>query len=583
MEKCHDEIYSVKFTCLKLSNMTKNNICISFIVLFFSVSYTNLFSQSKSFSFTDKIDISGLSPIINCVHAHGAAWGDIDRDGWIDLFVGVFSDNGRTNMLFRNRNGQFEFDNQKVFQFPSRPTGMVFADFDNDGDLDLYIASMPMKAKTNKSYPEGALGNSLFQNDGKGNFINISKNNGACPVNFGGRAVAVFDYDGDELLDILAGEDPMPGYNGSKTKSSRLFKNIGGLQFKDVTKEVGIPEDVPGYGAAVCDVNNDGWPDFFLASNDGGNRLFMNNGKGRFNENEKLNELFKWQWSGGSNMVCGIAFGDVNRDGLMDLIIGSHFKQPWFYPQPVRLFINRGEVDKKINFEEVTLQAGLPPIHMKTPHVEFQDFDNDGWLDIYTSVVKFKNGLPYPLISKNMSASTGEIPKFMTEANNVNDFPTIEELNYMKSHSTVEIFIENQSNKRITYAAPGPTCDYDNDGLIDIFLGSWWSDFPSLLLHNETKNSNNWIKIKLQNIKNINSMGIGSKINIYKEGGLERIEEIIASNEVNLGFGYASGHSAITHFGLGEISIVDIEIILPHNKGKIVKKGVSANQLVTIN
>lgn len=557
---------------------------IKYLSLLFIVFYlpNSLLGQSTSFRFSNQIESSGLSPKIDSISGHGAAWGDVDGDGFVDLFVGVFSYGGRTNMLFRNKDGKFEFDDQKVFRFPTRPTGMVFADFDNNGDLDLYIASMPLEAGKNKTLPDGSKGNSLFKNDGKGNFINISELSGACPIDLGGRGVAVFDYDGDGLLDILAGSDPMPGYSGSETKSSRLFKNLGNFQFKDVSKEVGIPDNVPGYGVISCDFNNDGWPDFFLAASDGGNRLFLNNKNGGFYEIEELNKLFQWQWSGGDNMVCGVAVGDVNRDGLMDIVLGSHFLRPWSYPQPIRLFLNRGVIDDELHFREVTLQADLPCIYIKTPHVEIQDFDNDGWPDIYTSAVKFKGDSVYPIISKNLGVFNKSIPKFLTDANNINDFPTIEEMIYERTHNQSDFFYKIQSEKRIIYFAPGPVCDYNNDGLMDIFLASWWKEFPSLLLRNETVNNNNWLKVKVEDVVGINSMGVGSKIRIYKEGGLGNFDDLTGSNEICLSNGYASGQTATVHFGLGESSKVDIEVILPHNKGKIIREGVKANQLVII-
>lgn len=560
-----------------------------FFLIFFNAFclVLNLSAQSTSFTFSNQIEASGLSLKTDSIAGHGAAWGDIDGDGWDDLFVGVFSYGGRTNMLFRNKNGKFEFDDQEVFRFPSRTTGMVFADLDNDGDLDFYFASMPIKTGNKngdgRRMQNGASGNSLFLNDGKGNFENISKSSGACPSDLGGRGVAAFDYDGDGLLDILAGSDPMPGYSGSESKSSRLFKNLGNLKFKDVTREAGIPENVPGYGTVSCDFNNDGWPDFFLAASDGGNRLFLNNKNGGFHEIEELNKLFKWQWSGGDNMVCGVAVGDVNRDGLMDIILGAHFLLPWSYPQPVRLFLNRGEVNGELSFEEATLQAGLPPIRIKTPHVEIQDFDNDGWPDIYASAVKFKSDSIFPIISKNLGVTNKGVPKFLTDANDVNDFPTIEEMNYERSNKQSDFFHKIQSEKRITYMAPGPVCDYNNDGLLDIFLASWWPEFSSLLLRNETGNSNNWVKIRVQNANGINAMGVGCKIMVYKEGKLGNSEELIGSNEICLSNGYASGQTSTVHFGLGEISSVDIKIILPHNKGSIIRRSVKSNQLLTIN
>src|SRR5690606_35862380 len=111
-----------------------------------------------------------------------------------------------------------------------------FADLDNDGDLDLYVTSMPVLADSKLGMKEGHACNgcTLFRNDGDGKFTDISEGNGACPAAFGGRSVAALDFDGDGLLDLLVGEDPIPGYNGSKTKTSRLFRNLGKLKFEDV-------------------------------------------------------------------------------------------------------------------------------------------------------------------------------------------------------------------------------------------------------------------------------------------------------------------------------------------------------------
>src|SRR5262249_31115013 len=143
----------------------------------------------------------------------------------------------------------------------------------------------------------GLVGCALFRNDGGGKFTDVSKDCGACPQDFGGRGVCVLDFDGDGLLDLLVGEDPIPGYNGSKTKSSRLFRNKGNLQFEDVTKAVGLPDGIPGLGVAAADVNNDGWPDFFLASS-AGNVLFLNDGKGKFRECPGSRDVFKWKGTG---------------------------------------------------------------------------------------------------------------------------------------------------------------------------------------------------------------------------------------------------------------------------------------------
>ncbi|RYY22229.1 MAG: VCBS repeat-containing protein, partial [Chitinophagaceae bacterium] len=308
------------------------------------------------FHFRDVTVTAGIMPSAAKIFGHGAAWGDIDGDGWLDLYIGTFDKGGQPNRLFKNRQGKFSVSEQKSVQVSTRTTGIVFADFDNDGDLDLYIGSMPQLP--------GVTGNSLFENTGKGIFKNISVSNGACPENFGGRSVAVLDYDGDGLTDILAGEDPVKGYNGSTTRSTRLFRNKGALQFEDVSAAAGVPAGIPGLGVAAGDINNDSWPDFFIASNDGGNKLFINDRKGVFKEAPGTAKLFEWKGAGGDNMVCGVAFGDLNRDGFADIILAPHFEEPWIKPQPLRLFVNQGTSTEDPMFKEITTEAGLQPIPM---------------------------------------------------------------------------------------------------------------------------------------------------------------------------------------------------------------------------
>ncbi|GIW79828.1 MAG: hypothetical protein KatS3mg105_1635 [Gemmatales bacterium] len=539
--------------------------------------YVQAEEKRHAFVFKDMAQKAGLLPAAAGIHGHGAAWGDVDGDGWLDLYIGTFHESGsKANMLFRNRQGRFHLDEQEGLRIGARATGVVFADFDNDGDLDLFIGSMP-KPKA------GLRGCALFRNDGNGKFADISKDCGACPGDFGGRSAAVFDYDGDGLLDLLVGEDPLPGYNGSKTKSSRLFRNLGELRFADVSRQVGIPEGIPGLGVAAGDVNNDGWPDFFLASSRGGNILFLNQQGKTFRAWQGSQTTFVFPnagAAGGDNMICGVCFGDVNRDGLLDIAIGPHYSTPWRQPVAVHLYLNRGIRNREPIFENVTAKVGLFPLPLKAPHVELQDFDNDGWPDLFASIVKFADGQSYPLIFKNHGLRNG-LPVFREDIMEVNDFPTAEDKAIPRSGP---FFSKMIKDKKIVYTAAAPTADYDNDGKLDIFLANWWIEAPSLLLHNETP-AGNWLQVRLEGKKRgMNRMGIGAKINLYRSGKAGDPGAFLGSREVAVGFGYASGQPAIAHFGLGSETAVDIEVILPHGKGKLLRRNIRGNQrfLVTI-
>jgi enediyne biosynthesis protein E4 len=530
-------------------------------------------TRKYPFAFKDVGNEAGLFPHVAEILGHGCAWGDVDGDGWIDLYVATFGRApGKPNMFFRNKNGKFTLDDQKQLNVEMRGTGVIFVDLDNDGDLDLYIGSMP-QPKIN------ARGCCLFRNDGGGKFTDISKDNGACPEAFGGRSACVLDYDGDGLLDLLVGEDPIPGYNGSKTKQARLFRNKGNLQFEDVTKAVGIT-DTPGLGVAAADVNNDGWPDLFMASSKGGNVMFLNDGKGKFTEAPNSRKIFSWIGEGkegGDNMICGVAFCDINRDGLLDVVLGQHYSTPWRVDTPNRIYLNKGIKEGVPTFEDVTQKVGIVALGIKSPHVEFQDMDNDGWPDLYVSAVKFADKKPYPIIFRHLGIKDG-LPQFRDDGWAVNDFPTAEDKTIAGSGA---MFKKILMEKKVIYMAPGPTGDFDNDGKLDIFLPNWWVEDRSLLLKNETAGGN-WLRVKVEGSDGVNRMGIGAKVKIYTAGKLGDPAALIGCRDIAVGYGYASGQPAYAHFGLGKDDKADVEIILPHGKGKIERKGVKANEVLTV-
>jgi hypothetical protein len=330
---------------------------------------------------------------------------------------------------------------------------------------------------------------------------------------------------------------------------------------------------------AVADVNGDGWPDIFVAGRHHGNRLFINDGKGRFREVPASHANFQWKYSDTpDDTACGVCIADVNRDGLPDILIGQHFDRPWFTGGvPVRLYLNRGVKDGFPTFEDVTEKVGLKPLPMKAPHVEIQDFDNDGWPDISTSIVKFKDGKSYPVIFKNLGVKDG-LPRFHEDVLGVNDFPTEED---RKLGDVGKFFEKMEREQKIVYTAPGPTADFDRDGRLDMFLANWWVKSRSLLLRNETP-SGNWLQVQVQGSKGVNRMGIGSVVRLYPAGKLGQAAELLGSREISVGYGYASGQEAIAHFGLGKLEECDLEVILPHGKGRLERKGVKANQRLTV-
>jgi hypothetical protein len=535
-----------------------------------------------AFTFRDVGDEAGLFPAVAGIAGHGVCWGDVDGDGWPDLYVGTFGGHpygSKPNLFFRNVKGKFKLDDQKHLQVLGRANGGVFVDLDNDGDLDLYVTNHAIDGKAYQQ-PHYGTPNALFRNDGGGKFTDMSAGSGCCPEPFAARSAAALDFDGDGLLDLLVGEC---FFQGGQSRS-RLFRNLGGFKFADVTQKVGLPEKVTGFGVAAADVNGDGWPDIFLAGRQHGNRLFVNDGKGRFREVPASHANFQWKYTDTlDDTACGVCFGDVNGDGRPDILIGQHFDRPWFTGGvPVRLYLNRGVRDGWPVFEEVTEKVGLKPLPMKGPHVEIQDFDNDGLPDIYVGIVKFAGGRPYPVIFKNLGVKDG-LPRFQEDALSVNDFPTAED---RKMGDVVAFFAKMEREQKIVYMAPGPSCDYDRDGRLDLFLANWWVKSRSLLLRNETP-SGNWLQVQVASggrkpPAGINRMGIGSVVRVYPAGQLGKAEALLVAKEISVGYGYASGQEAIAHIGLGKLEQCDVEVILPHGKGRLERKGVKANQRVVM-
>jgi hypothetical protein len=517
---------------------------------------------AQDIQFTDVTHDAGLTEPFQGLLGHGAAWGDFDRDGRVDLYVGGFSDRPDSdykpatgpvgNRLLRNMGGgRFERASLPAVEIHGRTSGAVFADLDNDGDLDLYVANnakMRLRPKAADAARESVqasakyLSSRLFRNDG-GKLVDISADSGACPVDLHtARNVGVFDYNGDGLLDLLVIEDRF-----TRRPRSVLLKNLGGMKFADANAEAGLPDNLFGLGLAVADVNGDRRPDFFVGHS---NRFFISHSDGKYREPQPLQKMFAWQPLDGEDWPCGAAFGDLNRDGRLDLVLAIHGVRA-----RNRVYINEGMFENVPRFRDATREVGLPSeVPTKCPHVEIQDFDNDGWPDVYFSAGwRDENGGITPLVFRNQGPAANGLPRFVPP---------------------------REISGEMVYFPAGPTADFDRDGRIDLFLVNWFQRNHSRLLRNETGGRNQWLTVQVVG-RRANRMGIGAKIRIYRAGKLGRKEALLGCQEINTGFGYASGQEAIAHFGLGKETIVDVEATLPDGT-ILAKPSIKGNQRLVL-
>jgi hypothetical protein len=502
--------------------------------------------------FEDATAAAGMKDTLAGIMGHGGAWGDYDGDGHVDLFVGGFCDRPDSEYapakgpvpthLFHNLgSGKFEKAGG-VTEFFARTSGAVFADLDGDGKLELYSANNARAVRAPQETVQSkakSVHSRLLKLD-RGKWFDVSSSSGTCPeALLSARNVMPLDYNGDKHLDLLVVEDIF-----IKTPQTRLFRNDGDLQFTDVTKEAGIPDGLYGLGCAIGDVNGDGRSDIFLGHS---NRWLLSTATGKFAEDEWLNKTFAWQPLHREDWPCGAALADLNRDGRLDMVLAIHG-----VPARNKVYLNDGIVDGVPQFRDVTEQTGMPAeVPVKCPHVEIQDFDNDGWPDVYISAAwKDDVGSVTPLILHHIGVKNG-VPRF--------EMP-------------------RPIGENMVYYPAGPSADYDNDGRIDLFLINWFQGDGCHLLRNVTK-SGNWIQVQVSG-KGTTPMGLGTRVSVYEAGKAGDAKSLLDCQEIATGYGYASGQPAIAHFGIGQKEKIDLVLEVPH-VGKVVLKNQPVNQRVT--
>ena len=503
------------------------------------------------FRFADVTGGVGLDTLGNA-YSHSAAWGDVNLDGRADLFVGTFADKARTDgqpaspdRLLLNLPSGFIDAGQPAVQTAGRASGAVLADLDGDGDLDLVVAN-------NRKLPGTALAqiepNHLFRND-DGRFLDISEASGIRIADRNGRAIGVLDYDGDGRLDLFMVADSL---TGSGTRVSKLLRNTGGLTFQDVTTDAGLPPDLAGLGVAVGDANGDGWPDIVMTGGVSGSGsyaaayLFVNRRDGTFRDASTPN--LRWSVQGDEDWTAGAAWGDLNRDDRLDLVVTHHFGSAAAAPVAPRVYLNRGNDDHGDPVLEEA--AGLPGIPSKAPHVEIVDFDNDGWPDVFLSVMlDGANGsLPYILGHQGLAA--GGVPAFLAPPGAV-----------------------------ASYAPGAPTNDFDGDGRVDVLMEGFDVQIPPSLLRNVTVGGH-WLGVRVATPTN--SMGLGARVRVFRAGMVGQPGGLLMSSEISVGNGFSSAQQAMAHIGVGTELSVDVQVTLPFGGPVLTRIGVAVDQVVDI-
>ncbi len=487
-------------------------------------------------------------------YAHGAGWGDVDGDGRPDLYIGAFAarkwyqgaDAPIPNMLFLNHADGFTLADDETLQFKegnARCAGVLFADLDRDGDLDLLVANHVAKPSHQ--------GSKLFENRGRGEFRDVTPREGDWPGRVGMRNTSAIDFNHDGQLDLVIADGT---YGAPAEAKARLIvlENMGDFRFEKASADLGLPRDrTHGLGLALGDVNQDNRPDIFVA---GSNRLLVSDGEGKYQEAHP-GRFAMPPADAREGMHCGAALGDLNGDDLLDLVTTEHG-----VPARIHIYVNRGVRGGIPDLVEVGETAGAGRLFpegtrdhpIKTTHVGLRDMDNDGRADIVLAVIsRDDRGQIQPVVLRNLSVRGGDLK-----------------------------FTEPPYDRMVGYYAPGPMADYDRDGRVDIFLASWFENLPNYLFRNVTEGGN-WLTVRVaSNGPDLNTMGIGAIVRVYEAGHVGDIAHLLGRYDITIGTGYASTEEALAHVGLGKAERCDVEVTWGRHKAR--RTGVAANQAITV-
>ncbi len=485
--------------------------------------------------------------------------------------------------------------------------GVIIEDFDNDGLLDLVTSSMSLTE--NMHY---------FKNNGDGSFTDNSEKSRLAKFT-GGLNIMQTDYNNDGFKDIFVPRGAWLTDKFGEQPNSLLRNNKDGT-FTDVTIECGLLSYHPTQAATWNDFNNDGWLDVFIGNESPmqglsvhSSELFLNNQDGTFKEVARASNCTLGKF------VKGVNSGDYNNDGKIDLIISTMNGER-------HLLKNNGFSDDKIDFVDVTMQAGLGEDTNRSFGTWFFDWDNDGWQDILVCDYTFNTSLGVYAAAEKLGQSQefhGQPILYRNDRNghftNITNLVGLNKTTYamgcnfgdIDNDGFLDMFfgtgnpsykslIPNKMFKNIggksfadvTASAKVGSLqkghgvafgDMDNDGDQDIYIemgGAYKGDsYQSSFFKNPGQNtSNNWIALNLVGEKS-NKAAIGSKVKLtFIENGV--IRNVYST--VNSGGSF--GASPLKReLGIGQAKIINEIQITWHGSGLVQKfKNVSPNKMFKI-
>jgi hypothetical protein len=500
----------------------------------------------------------------------GAALLDYDNDGDLDVYLiqAAALDRGKKplfpppagskpgNRLFRNllsETGKLQFvdvtENAGVGH-DGYGMGAATGDYDNDGFLDLYV--------TNFGH------NVLYHNNGNGTFTDVTNEARVDDVRWSTSA-AFLDYDGDGYLDLFVanyldftvkgnkrcyaptGEPDYCTPMAFRAVPSRLFHNLGNGKFIDVTEGSGIGSAYgPALGVVCADFNGDGRTDIYVANDTAANRLWLNQGNGTFRE-RALEAGLAYNANGLTKAGMGVTAEETDNHGTLAVVVTNLTREG------ATLFRGNG----KGLFEDVTAQYGLaqPTFAFTGFGTKWFDYDNDGRLDLFiangaVTIVESMRGAPYPYGQRNLL--------FQDEGNE-------------KFRETSAV--AGSVFQRLDVGRGAAFGDVDNDGAVDIVVTN--NNGAVRLLHNEIGSRQHWLQVRLEGVRS-NRFGIGARVAVLRDG-----EELLW-RRVHTDSSYLSASDARVHFGLGKSSAVRSVMVYWPDGSKEIWDNIQSDKVIVL-
>ncbi len=474
--------------------------------------------------------------------AGGAIIDDFDNDGYLDIVVSSWDATEQMRFFRNNQDGTFS-DRTEQTNLVGLLGGfnLVQADYDNDGDVDIFMLRGAWLLK-NGSYP-----NSLLRNNGDGTFTEVTFEAGLGDVHYPTQTAGWADYDNDGNVDLYIGNEAINDF----IAPCQLFHNNGDGSFTDVAMEAGVQNG--GFTKAVIwgDYDGDRWPDLYVSNYAAKNRLYRNNGDGTFTDvaghlhiDRPMRSFPAWFW-------------DFDNDGMLDLYVASFVEDlapvvASYLGMPTKVeTASLYHANGSGGFVNVARQQNLTRFY-PVMGSNFGDLDNDGFLDFYlgTGAPDYDTLMPNVMFRNQGGAGFSDV----TYAGG---------------------FGHLQKGHAIVFA------DLDNDGDQDVFeqMGGFYpgDKFGNALFENPGF-GNRWIAVKLIGVRS-NRSAIGARIHVKVTENRDRRS---IYKHVNSGGSFGANPLRQT-IGLGKASKIEaLEIFWPTTGITQTFHNVSVDQFIQI-